>query len=121
MNKPELIKLTHRIIFNTPAYVINGEFDKNGKNTVNLGTIDTNYIGAEYITLFYNRNLKIYSNILNLQLTHQPKKMLLIIGQLHVGVLKDLVEENPNFSLVKCYGKITGKFIYTCFLLYFDE
>ena len=100
MNQDKFIDLSHNLIFNIPAYVINGEFSENGTNTVDIGEIDNKYIGAEYITLFYNRNLKIYSNILNTQLTHKSNKILVIIGQLHVGVLKDLLSHNPNYKVI---------------------
>ena len=101
MNQDKFIDLSHNLIFNLPAYVINGEFSKSGTNTVDIGEIDKKYIGAEYITLFYNRNLKIYSNILNTELKHNSNKILLIMGQLHIGVLKDLFEHNPNYKIIE--------------------
>ncbi|WP_418509567.1 DUF5694 domain-containing protein [Corallibacter sp.] len=58
-------------------------------------------MGAEYITLFYNRNLKIYSNILNTQLALKSDKVLLIMGQLHIGILRDLLLKNPNYKVVE--------------------
>lgn len=100
MNQPENIKLTHQLFYNMPAYVVNGDFSDSGTNTVDLGEIDEDYIGAEYITLFYNRNLKIYSNILNAQLKTQSKKLLLIMGQVHIGVLQDIIEDNPNYQII---------------------
>ncbi|MPR36210.1 hypothetical protein GBK04_23395 [Cytophagaceae bacterium SJW1-29] len=100
INQPKFIDLSHNLIFNLPAYVINGKFSENGTNTVDIGKIDEKYIGAEYITLFYNRNLKIYSNILNAQLDHNSKRIFLIMGQLHIGVLKDLLEANPNYKII---------------------
>lgn len=101
MNQDKFIDLSHNLIFNLPAYVIKGEFSENGTNTVDIGEIDKKYIGAEYITLFYNRNLKIYSNILNTELKHNSNKILLIMGQLHIGVLKDLFEHNPNYKIIE--------------------
>lgn len=100
MNQPKFIKLTHDLLFNLPAYVMNGEFSKSGTNTVDIGAIDEAYIGAEYITLFYNRNLKIYSNILNAQLKNHGKRLIVIMGQAHIGVLQDLFEDNPNYNIV---------------------
>lgn len=100
MNQPELVALSHRALFNLPAYVMDGEFSQSGTNTVDQGSIDNHYIGAEYISLFYNRNLKIYSNILNAQRTEHPKRIVLLMGQLHIGVLQDLLEENPNFKII---------------------
>ncbi|WP_335964459.1 DUF5694 domain-containing protein [Galbibacter sp. PAP.153] len=101
MNLPKYVKLSHNIIFNLPAYVMDGKFSEKGTNTVDIGNIDEKYIGAEYITLFYNRNLKIYSNILNTQLAHNTNRILLIMGQLHIGVLKDLLEDNPNYKIIE--------------------
>ena len=100
MNQDKFVDLTHNLIFNLLAYVVNVAFSENGTNTVDIGEIDDSYIGAEYITLFYNRNLKIYSNILNTVLKHKSNKVLLIIGQLHIGVLRDLLTYNPNYKVV---------------------
>ena len=100
MNKPETIELTHNLFYNLPAYVVDGKFSDSGTNTVELGEVDENYIGAEYITLFYNRNLKIYSNILNAQLKNNGKKLIVLLGQVHVGVLQELFENNPNYKVV---------------------
>lgn len=100
MNQDKFVDLTHNLIFNLPAYVVNGAFSENGTNTVDIGEIDDSYIGAEYITLFYNRNLKIYSNILNTELKHKSNKVLLIMGQLHIGVLRDLLAHNPNYKVI---------------------
>lgn len=100
INQDKFIDLSHHLIFNLPAYVTNGAFSENGTNTVDIGPIDKEYLGAEYITLFYNRNLKIYSNILQTQLKHNSNKMVLIMGQLHIGVLRDLLEDNPNYKIV---------------------
>lgn len=100
MNKPETIHLTHNLFYNLPAYVVDGKFSDSGTNTVDLGEVDEKYIGAEYITLFYNRNLKIYSNILNAQLKNHGKRLIVLLGQVHVGVLKELFEKNPNYKVV---------------------
>ena len=98
MNQPEFIDLTHHLIFNLPAYIQQGKFSEKGNYNKEI-PINNEYIGAEYISLFYNRNLKIYSNILNKQLETGNKKLLVIIGQAHVGVLQDLIEENPTYKI----------------------
>ncbi|MFD2574212.1 DUF5694 domain-containing protein [Spirosoma soli] len=100
LNQPEMIALTHNLFYNLPATVVNGEFSKTATNTVDVGKIDKRYIGAEYISLFYNRNLKIYSNALTRQRERQGNKLLLMFGQTHVGVLQELYRANPNYNLV---------------------
>lgn len=99
INEPEMLDLTHQLLFNIPAYVQNGNFSEALLGDIDMATVDKNYIGAEYISLFYNRNLKIYSNILNKQMETGNKRILLIIGQAHVGVLKDLLEDNPAYRV----------------------
>ncbi|NML63948.1 hypothetical protein HHL22_01905 [Hymenobacter sp. RP-2-7] len=100
VNQPAMIALVHRVQFNTPALVMNGTFAANGTNTVNLGKVDNEYIGAHFITLFYNRNLKIYSNILRAQQQSQAQRILVLFGVAHVGVLEELFAANPTYQIV---------------------
>lgn len=99
-NQPGLIALLHRLQFNTPALVMNGTFAADGTNTVDLGKVDTEYIGAHFITLFYNRNLKIYSNILRAQQQSHAKRVLVLFGVAHVGVQEELFAANPAYQVV---------------------
>lgn len=99
-NQPSLVALLHRMQFNTPALVMNGNFAVGGTNTADLGKVDTEYIGAHFITLFYNRNLKIYSNILRAQQQTQAKRVMAVFGLAHVGVLEELLAANPDYEVV---------------------
>ncbi|MGI4835594.1 MAG: DUF5694 domain-containing protein [Janthinobacterium lividum] len=99
-NQPALIALVHRVQFNTPALVMQGTFAAGGVNTVDLGKVDTEYIGAHFITLFYNRNLKIYSNILRAQQQSQAQRVLVLFGVAHVGVQEELFAANPAYQVV---------------------
>lgn len=99
-NQPAMISLLHRLQFNTPALVMNGTFATDGTNTVDLGAIDSEYIGAHFITLFYNRNLKIYSNMLRAQQHSQAKRVLALFGLAHVGVQEELFAANPAYRVV---------------------
>lgn len=100
VNQPALIALVHRLQFNTPALVMNGTFAAGGTNTVDLGKVDSEYIGAHFITLFYNRNLKIYSNMLRAQQQSQAKRVLALFGVAHVGVQEELFAANPAYQVV---------------------
>lgn len=100
VNQPAVIALLHRVQFNTPALVMNGTFAAGGTNTVDLGKVDTEYIGAHFITLFYNRNLKIYSNMLRAQQQSQAKRVLVLFGVAHVGVQEELFAANPAYQVV---------------------
>ncbi len=108
-NQPALVTLSHRAIFNTPALVTSGSFSAAGTNTQDLGRVDTAYIGAHYITLFYNRNLKIYTNILRAQQQTQARRVLVMIGLAHVGVLQELFAANPNYRVVPAASYLKTK------------
>lgn len=58
-----------------------------------------NYMGAEYESLWYNRNLKIFTNILR-NASLEDDRYLLIIGAGHTKTLRDFFEGNPYFELV---------------------
>lgn len=100
INKPEMINLSYQAIFNYPAYVQHGDFDKNKINYRALNSEEKKYVGAEYISLFFDRNIKIYSNILNIQLQTGSKRIYVMMGQAHIGILKNLLEHNPNYEIV---------------------
>ena len=100
INEPEMLDLSYRAVFNFPAYVQNGDFDKDGINYRELNSEEKRYAGAEYISLFFDRNIKIYSNILNTQLKTGSKRIYVMMGQAHIGILKDLLEDNPNYEIV---------------------
>lgn len=100
LNQPDLIAFSHHLFFNLPAAVMNGDFAKTATNTVDISHVDKRYIGAEFISLFYNRNLKIYSNALLYQRQYQGKRLLMMFGVTHVGVLQELYRANPAYNLV---------------------
>lgn len=100
LNQPDKIALTHNLFYNLPALVVNGDFSKTATNTVDVSRIDRRYIGAEFISLFYTRNLKIYTNVLVSQRRQRGRKLLLLFGQTHVGVLQEMVRANPDYKLV---------------------
>jgi hypothetical protein len=99
LNAPETYQLTYCNLFINPAKVTNGTFGKVDE-TVDTARIDKSHIGAEYISLFYNRELKIYANILSVQQAHQGKRILLIMGQRHAAVLSKILQNDPDFNLV---------------------
>ena len=99
LNAPELYRLTYYNIYINPAKVTNGTFNKLD-NSVDSNRIDQEHIGAEYISLFYKRELKIYCNILSAQQAHQGKRILVIMGQRHAAVLSKIIENDPAFTLV---------------------
>jgi hypothetical protein len=57
-----------------------------------------NYIGADVVTDWYKRNLKIFANID--KIAEPNDRILLIIGQGHKPILQQLIKESPQMKLV---------------------
>lgn len=99
LNTPKLYQLTYYNIYINPAKITDGSFAKVDE-TVDTARIDKAHIGAEYISLFYKRELKIYANILAVQKAHQGKRILVIMGQRHAAVLSKILENDPGYELI---------------------
>ncbi|MBQ3003497.1 MAG: hypothetical protein IJD82_07180 [Clostridia bacterium] len=63
-------------------------------NKINLG----NYEGSAFVLSWYERNLKIYSNLQNI--CKENDRILLIIGSGHIKILSDLAQADENIQLV---------------------
>ena len=100
LNDPKLLDITYQAMFVNPARVMDGKFTDPPKEYINTASVDNHYIGAEYISAFYERELKIYSNIVRLQLQQPGKRMLLIMGQRHAAVLTKILANDPSFKII---------------------
>lgn len=69
---------------------------------------DSEFPGVDgFVTRWYNRNLRIFSNLV--RLTESPKeRIILIIGAGHVPIIKHAIESSPQFEFVKV-SSVLGK------------
>ncbi len=58
-----------------------------------------NYIGADLVSEWYKRNLKIYSNILN-NISPSDTAIVILFGNGHIHILRQLFQDNPGFDVV---------------------
>ena len=66
-------------------------------NKVNLGS----YEGSQAVTQWYERNLKIFSNLQNICV--DGDRVLLIIGSGHLKILKDLDSRDNQMKLISAF------------------
>ncbi|GAB3306189.1 DUF5694 domain-containing protein [Hymenobacter tenuis] len=100
MNDPEVLDWTYRVMFVNPARVKNGKFTNPPAQYVDTAYVNKQYIGAEYISIFKERDLKIYSNILTTQLREKGKRILVIMGQRHAATLPKIFANDPAYKVV---------------------
>ncbi len=99
LNQPEAYKKIYHLRYITPAKVRNGTF-KNPDKMVDNDFIDNEYIGAELISVFKNRDYKIYSNIVTSQMRKNAKRVLIVIGVGHIQSLKTIFSGDPDYEIV---------------------
>ena len=99
LNQPEIIQKTHHLRYIMPSRVTNGKFT-NPDALVDTAFVNPKYIGAELTSVFKNRDYKIYSNIVTTQLKQQSKRILVVIGQAHIGSLQSIFRDDPAFKIV---------------------
>ncbi len=64
------------------------------------------YIGPDWVTHWYNRNLRIFANLQ--RITESPNnRILLIIGAGHVPILRHCVQASPEYRLVEVSDYVT--------------
>ncbi|HEX2609319.1 MAG TPA: DUF5694 domain-containing protein, partial [Flavisolibacter sp.] len=97
--QPDTYKRIYHLRYITPSRITNGVFTKPDE-MVDTAFINKKYIGAELTSIFKNRDYKIYSNIVTTKMAVQPKRILLIIGVAHIGSLRSIFRDDPEFELV---------------------
>lgn len=99
LNDPATVKQLHALVYRTPARVTNGTLKPD--EMVDAGFIKPRYVGAEFISVFYNRDLKVYSNIVTTQLATHQKRQLLILGVRHIGSMQGIFRDDPAYQVVE--------------------
>lgn len=98
LNSPAVVRGLHTLVYHTPARVVNGTLKPDPM--VDAAFINPQYVGAEFTSVFYNRDLKVYSNIVTTQLATHQTRQLLIIGVRHVGSLQGIFGTDPAYRVV---------------------
>ncbi|MDO7873465.1 DUF5694 domain-containing protein [Hymenobacter sp. ASUV-10] len=99
LNDPALLRQLHTLVYRTPARVTDGRLKPDPM--VDAAFINPHYVGAEFISVFYNRDLKIYSNIVTAPLVARPQRTLLLIGARHVTSLQGIFRTDPAYRVVE--------------------
>ncbi|MBC6696734.1 DUF5694 domain-containing protein [Hymenobacter puniceus] len=100
LNDPAVLDFTYRVMFVNPARVQNGRFTNPPAEYVDTAYVSKRYIGAEYISLFLERDLKVYSNIVTIQAREQAQRVLVIMGQRHAAILPKIFANDPLYKVV---------------------
>ncbi|TGE09476.1 DUF5694 domain-containing protein [Hymenobacter fodinae] len=98
LNGQPMLQQLHTLVYRTPARVTDGTLKPDPM--VDSTFIKPHYVGAEFISVLYNRDLKIYSNIVTTQLATRSSRVLTIIGGRHVGSLQGIFSTDPAYRLI---------------------
>ena len=84
MNRPEFLHLSHALYLQYFAPVVAGD----------------NYAGADLVATWYHRNIRIFSNLHQIS-DADEERILVIYGQGHIPILKEMIGYSPYFCLVE--------------------
>ena len=93
-NLPLLEKLR---FYNHPK-VLDFNININADNLLYVGTEDS-FEGADEAAKFYQRNLRIYSNLNRIPM-RKNDRVFIIMGAAHASFLRELLERSPKFEMV---------------------
>ena len=99
LNDPATVQQLHTLVYRTPARVTHGTLKADPM--VDAAFLNPRYVGAEFISVFYNRDLKVYSNIVTTQLATHQTRQLVLMGVRHVGSLQGMFRDDPAYRIVE--------------------
>ena len=99
LNEPAIRQRLHTLVYRTPARVTDGTLKPDPM--VDAAFLTPRYVGAEFISVLYNRDLKVYSNIVTTQMATHQQRQLLIMGLRHMGSLKGIFSTDPVYQVVE--------------------
>lgn len=99
VNQPAMLRQLHQLVYRTPARVLDGQLKPDPM--VDAAFINPHYVGAEFVSTFYNRDLKIYANLATSELTTPHQRLLVIFGARHVRSLQGILRDDPAFRVVE--------------------
>jgi hypothetical protein len=99
LNLAETALKDYLLWINSSEYIAENHYVNDNYLALSFGE-NENYVGAEYVNLWYNRNLKILTNILR-NASLDDDRYFLLIGSAHVKVLKDFFRDHPYFEIVE--------------------
>ncbi len=83
MNQPEFLYLAHETYMKFFLPIVDGD----------------NYAGADLVADWYKRNIRIFANLHQIT-DSENDRVLVVYGQGHIPILRDLVEDSPYFCVV---------------------
>lgn len=100
LNNKQVLDWTYQVLFVTPLEVRNGAFTNPPAQYVDTAFVNKKYIGAEFVSVFLERELKIAANIIAAQKAQNAKRILVIMGHRHAAALPTLFVQHPAYRLV---------------------
>jgi hypothetical protein len=100
LNRPDVLDYTFQVLFVNALRVRNGRFTNPNPTYVDTAFVQPAQIGAEFVSVFMEREWKIYSNIVALQAATKARRILVIMGHRHAAVLPKLMQPDPAFRVV---------------------
>ncbi len=96
-NYDKLSLLEKLKLINEPLY-LDYSINTNADKLLYVG-IDDGFEGADNAALFYQRNMRIYSNLNRIPMTKEDR-VFILMGAAHTAFLREFIKRSPKFEMV---------------------
>lgn len=92
------LDLQHKLLLiNEPLY-LDHSINSNADKLLYVG-IEDGFEGADNAALFYQRNMRIFSNLNRIKMTKNDR-VFILMGAAHTAFLREFIERSPKFEMV---------------------
>lgn len=96
--KYESLSLLEKLKFINEPFYLDQAIVSNADKLMYVG-IEDGFEGADNAALFYQRNMRIYSNLNRIKMTKNDR-VFILMGAAHTAFLREFMERSPKFELV---------------------
>ncbi len=97
----ENLSFSEKMKFNNEPEYLDFLININADNLLYVGTED-DFEGANEASLFYLRNLRIYSNLNRIPMTENDR-VFILMGGAHTAFLREIIKRSPKFEMVNTF------------------
>jgi hypothetical protein len=97
-NKFETLSLLNKLILTNDPIMLDYSLNTNADKLFYVG-LDDGFEGADQASIFYNRNMRIYSNLNRIKMDKNDR-VLILMGSAHTAMLREFIQRSPKFEMV---------------------
>jgi hypothetical protein len=92
------LSLLDKLILTNEPIMLDYSLNTNADKLFYVG-LEDGFEGADQASIFYNRNMRIYSNLNRIKM-NKNDRVLILMGSAHTAMLREFIQRSPKFEMV---------------------